>query len=96
MFFRVGELVANSKTDYGQALLATNIRPVGNNMVEIRIPHSKNDQAGLGTVICLQAVQSTVCPVQGVNYSKLRPPFQGVYFRHQDGSVVSMYQFLAI
>ena len=97
VFFRVGELVANSKTDYGHALLATNIRLVRNNMVEIRIPHSKTDQAGLGTVICLPTVQSLVCPVQGViNYSKLRPPFQGVYFRHQDGSVVTRYQFSAI
>ena len=96
-FLRVGELVPNTGTEKGHALLFENIHMYPNSHLEIRIPHSKNDQNGEGTVLNIAARNARICPVQKLSaYLRFRPKFDGLLFVHKDGSAVTRYQFSAL
>ena len=97
-FFRVGELVQNTRSDVGHALQTSNVKILTSiNALEIRIPISKTDQLGRGATIVLPATNQVVCPVQAVKaYLQLRPNFLGSFFRHLSGSPLTRYQFVAV
>lgn len=97
-FLRVGELVPQNNSILGHALLKHNISYLPHlNVIEIFLPHSKNDQDGLGITLCIPATSNVTCPVKAfLAYSAIRPNFPGLFFRHLSGSNVSRYQFLAV
>ena len=97
-FFRVGELVQNTRTDVGHILQTSNVKILTSvNALEIRIPISKTDQLGRGATIVLPATNQVVCPVQAVKaYLQLRPNFLWSFFRHLSGSPLTRYQFVAV
>ena len=91
-FFRVGELVQNTRSDVGHALQTSNVKILTSiNALEIRIPISKTDQFGRGAIIVLPATNQVVKA-----YLQLRPNFLWSFFRHLSGSPLTRYQFVAV
>ena len=84
-----------SKFEIGHALQSGDINYLSNiNALEIKISHSKTDQAGQGVTICIAASYKSVCPVQAFKeYNIIRPKYLGTYFRHLSNLPVTRYQF---
>lgn len=97
-FLRVGELVVANKSDFGHALLAHNVSVCDSqDMVQIKLPHSKTDQMGKGVVISLTSNESLTCPVYLVKqYLSLRKQLPGVFFCHVNSSPVTRFQFSSV
>ena len=93
-FFRIGELVQNSKFDLGHALQIKDVSFNSRlNAVEINIAHSKTDKKAKGTPILLPASGSVICPVKAyLAYTSIRPNFIGAFFCHLLGMPVTRYQ----
>ena len=81
-FFCVGELVAESKGFSIHAIkLSDIVFKVNGSVLEVRIPHSKTDQLGKGTVLSLKCTGAFLCPVCSMqSYLKVRPKVSGQLF----------------
>lgn len=97
-FFRMGELVQNSKHDAGHAIQVQNVLySPHDNTVRILLQHSKTDQEGKGVVIHLKPTHRTICPVSFIRlYLELRPNRRGSFFCHLSGSPVTRYQVVSV
>ncbi|XP_063770888.1 uncharacterized protein LOC134927143 [Pseudophryne corroboree] len=94
--FRVGELVAVSRTSASPMLAAhVVIRPDG---LWCRIQRSKTDVAGRGQWVRMGRASSRgICPVSAaLAYSSLRPPTPTGWLVHSDGSPLTRYQFRSV
>lgn len=97
-FFRMGELVQNTKQDVGHAIQVQNVSysPL-DNTIKIVLHHSKTDQAGRGAAIQLKSTHKIVCPVSCIRlYLQLRPKCRGSLFCHISGSPVTRYQVVSV
>lgn len=97
-FFRVGELVQNSKITVAHALQVHNICLVpDSNSVRIFVPYSKTDQSGKGCTIQLPSSSSIICPVALLkSFLEVRPAYPGSFFKHRAGEPVTRYQFVSV
>ncbi|XP_040283796.1 uncharacterized protein LOC120997666 isoform X1 [Bufo bufo] len=93
---RVGELAAANKKSFSP-LEVSDIN-LYNNSVGIFIKKSKTDQFAKGSWIRLAMLtESPLCPVKTVSdYFDIRPQRDGSFLIHEDGSVLTIYQFNAI
>lgn len=94
--FRVGELVSRNKK--GQGGLEVQDVWVQGDTLGVFLRRSKTDQLGKGARVDLRAVpRSPICPVWAVGeFCKLRPMGPGVFFKHEDGTALSRFQFQAV
>lgn len=91
-YFRIGELVQDSKVKPGHAIQVGDVRLSTSNSVIITLRHSKTDQEGKGATITLVPA-SPICPIQHLNkYATLRPNSPGAFFIHLSGYPVTRYQ----
>ena len=96
--FRVGELVARSKTDDGGGLQWTDLE-LQEGMLAIRLARSKTDQLGRGSRITLHRCPGEkVCPVANLEaYMAIRPVGAGsALLLHSDATPLSRYQFTRV
>ena len=96
--FCVGELVADSKRVAIHAIQCSNVSILNNNsMIEVKVPHSKTDQLGRGTILSLQSTSGSLCPVRHLkSYLQFRPKVDGQLFIHASGKFLARYQFNAV
>lgn len=94
--FRIGELVSPTRGTAG-GILAKDVRS-HRDKVCLRLRRSKTDQSGKGVDVWLFALPgSTVCPVRAVEeLARVRPTGGGPFLRHEDGSYLSRFQFVAV
>lgn len=91
-YFRIGELVQDSKVKPGHAIQVGDVRLSTSNSVIITLRHSKTDQEGKGATISLVPARP-ICPIQHLNkYATLRPNSPGAFFIHLSGYPVTRYQ----
>jgi hypothetical protein len=81
-FFRMGELVQDSKLSIGHAIQTQNVAYLPhNNTVQIFLQHSKTDQQGKGVAVQLTPSHKPICPVSAIRlYAQLRPNTKGSFF----------------
>lgn len=92
---RISEFVAPNKSS--QSNLRTSDVFISQHGLKNFIRHSKTDQAGRGAWINLLPFPSPICPVSAAsNYLALRPACLGNFFIHQNGSVLTKFQFNSI
>ncbi|XP_060100330.1 integrase/recombinase xerD homolog [Heteronotia binoei] len=95
---RVSELVVSSRNDSsGRALLMGDVKIVGD-CVTIRVRRSKTDQRHKGVTITLGSCHvSEICPVLALKgYISVRGDDPGPFFRHEDGSPLTKFQFWSV
>ena len=97
-FFRARELVAESKGFSIHVIKLSDIVFKANGSVlEVRIPHSKTDQLGKGTVLSLKHTGAFLCPVCSMQSClKVRPKVSGQLFIHANLEYVTRYQFNSV
>jgi hypothetical protein len=97
-FFRMGELVQDSRLSIGHAIQTQNVAYLPhNNTVQIILQHSKTDQQGKGVAVQLTPSHKPICPVSAIRlYAQLRPNTRGSFFCHQSGSPVTRYQVVSV
>ena len=98
-FFRLGELVANTRQDdqntlqYRDVAIDSIISPT---MLEIRLRHSKTDRFGTGVSIFLGRSLNDLCPVAAMlAFLVVRGGNDGPLFCNPDGSPVTKYQVIS-
>lgn len=98
-FFRLGELVANTRQDdqntlqYRDVAIDSIISPT---MLEIRLRHSKTDRFGAGVSIFLGRSLNDLCPVAAMlAFLVVRGGNDGPLFCNPDGSPVTKYQVIS-
>ena len=97
-FLRVGEIVAESNNRATHALSLSDVNLSSQNtVIEMRIPHSKTDQLGKGTLISMPAVNSIICPVRNIRlFLNIRSKQPGQLFIHFSGAPMTRYQFSSV
>ena len=94
--FRISELVSPSRLRAG-GLMQEDVW-IAEDKVGIRLRRSKTDQRGRGVDVVLFSLPGArVCPVAAVKaFLGVRPEGGGPLLRHEDGSFLSKFQFVAV
>lgn len=94
--FRVGELVSKNKR--GEGGVDVQDVQLRGDALGVFLKRSKTDQLGKGAWVELRSVPgSPLCPVTAVGeFCRVRPAGGGTFFRHEDGSALSRFQFQAV
>ncbi|XP_067324630.1 integrase/recombinase xerD homolog [Anolis sagrei] len=95
---RLGEVVANSKSDASNRALQLRDITVQDNALALRIRKSKTDQKGKGVSLFIRGLEpGHLCPVRSLSRFLLtRGSTPGLLFTHRDGSPLTRYQFMAV
>lgn len=97
-FLRVSEFTCVSKNSASShALEIGDISVVQEDTLKLRVVlrHSKTDQRGRATILTIDSnVNEFLCPVRAVlHFVNIRPPGQGLFFRHFGGEPLTAKQF---
>lgn len=94
---RIGELAYTGQ--YSRHVIQmSDVKYLENGLVQVRVPSSKTDQCGIGSLIFLKPQANVaICPCKLLHkYLRVRPDISGPLFCHFDGIYVTRYQFVSI
>ena len=93
--FRIGELIASSKSKAGREVLRIEDLATKPGAVKISIRFSKTDQYGASCNLVLKGKKgSPLCPVEAIMaFIEIRGRKKGPFFQHFNGTFLSRYQF---
>lgn len=99
-FFRVGEITGpNCKASVLHKLVSIqDVQCISDGVLKVKLRFSKTDQLGKGVIIMLAKQSDPIlCPVRAIqSYLSMRPPSLGPLLIHQNGRVLTRYQFSAV